>query len=187
MVLFRMKSLHKKLKKKYFSCGDLRIYPIREIRGSNRILYGDEYDNGDWFEESRDCFYHQPTEKTLADEYSKSSPENEPVYSEILPLSLSRSCDGAVNTSGASDDIQAQYENTLGDNAGHRYEKLCHFSSSHPSLKSDSCDSGYRSVSQVRSSVMTRDGESLTNEHLFQEPHYVNHRQELVLFLRKGR
>ena len=35
-------------KQKFKSWGDLTIYPIREIRGSNRILYGDKYDNADY-------------------------------------------------------------------------------------------------------------------------------------------
>ena len=30
-------------KKKFYSCGDLTIFPIREIRGTNRILYGCEH------------------------------------------------------------------------------------------------------------------------------------------------
>ena len=147
----KLKSLRKKLTKNYFSCGDLRIYPIREIRGTNRILYGDKYDNGDWFEESQDGFYHQPRDKPSDDEYSKSSPKTsyEPVYSEILPLS--RSCECLVNISSKSDNTRSRYENTpiICDRVGPWYEKLYHFYSSHPSLKSDSCDSGYRSVSQV--------------------------------------
>ena len=36
-------------KKKFYSCGDLTIFPIREIRGTNRILYGCEHSwAGDW-------------------------------------------------------------------------------------------------------------------------------------------
>ena len=155
MKRFELKCFRKKLKKNYFSCGDLRIYPIREIRGSNRILYGDKYDNGDWFEESQDGFYHQPRDKPSDDEYSASSPkspEPEPVYSEILPPSSSRSCECLVNTGS-----EPRHEDTpSGDHAGGaRYEKLYHFSS-HPSLKSDSCDSGYRSVSQVTSDPISR-------------------------------
>ena len=151
MNKMKLKSLRKKLRKNYFSCGDLRIYPIREIRGSNRILYGDKYDNGDWLGESQDGFYHQPRDKPLDNEYSKSSQKtsHEPVYSEILPLS--RSCECLVNISSKSDNTRPQYENTpiICDHVGPRYEKLYNFYSSHPSLKSDSCDSGYRSVSQV--------------------------------------
>ena len=153
MKRFQRKSFNKKLKKNYFSCGDLRIYPIREIRGSNRILYGDKYDNGDWFEESQDGFYHQPRDTPADDEYSKSSPQtlSEPVYSEILPLS--RSCECLVITCGVGDNTgDPRYENTptsCDHVGGAQYEKLYHCYSSHPSLKSDSCDSGYRSVSQV--------------------------------------
>ena len=151
MKSFELKCFRKKLKKNYFSCGDLRIYPIREIRGSNRILYGDKYDNGDWFEESQDGFYHQPRDKPSDDEYSASSPkspEPEPVYSEILPPS--RSCECLVNTGPRHEDTPSC------DHAREaRYEKLYHFSS-HPSLKSDSCDSGYRSVSQVTSDPLTQ-------------------------------
>ena len=70
-------------------------------------------------------------------------------YSEILPLS--RSCECLVNISSKIDNTRPQYENTpiICDHVGPRYEKLYNFYSSHPSLKSDSCDSGYRSVSQV--------------------------------------
>ena len=45
---FDMKWCKKKSKKNYFSCGDLRIYPIREIRGGNRIIYSDQLDDSDY-------------------------------------------------------------------------------------------------------------------------------------------
>ena len=43
-----LKWFQKKSKKKYFSCGDLQIYPIREIRGGNRIIYSDQLDDSDY-------------------------------------------------------------------------------------------------------------------------------------------
>ena len=43
-----LKWFQKKSKKKYFSCGDLQIYPIREIRGGNRIIYSDQVDDSDY-------------------------------------------------------------------------------------------------------------------------------------------
>ena len=43
-----LKWFQKKSKKKYFSCGDLQIYPIREIRGGNRIIYSDQIDDSDY-------------------------------------------------------------------------------------------------------------------------------------------
>ena len=115
----------RKSTKKYRSCGDLRIYPIREIRGNNRIIYGDQFDDDDRENKTRtenvyfirsDEFHHEIL--IPAQEYSEIN-EVEPFYCEISTVQ--------------------------------RYEKLYHFSSQ-PSIHtshSESGDSGYRSVSQV--------------------------------------
>ena len=117
--------------KRFRSCGDLTIYPIREIRGNNRIIYGDQYDDDDRENQTKtdklyfvrsDEFHHENLIPTGGGgEYSEI---NEPFYCEIQQTEQAR------------------------------YEKLYHFSS-HPSINtihsggggaSDS-DSGYRSVS----------------------------------------
>ena len=185
MKRFELKSIRKKLKKNYFSCGDLRIYPIREIRGSNRILYGDKYDNGDWFE-SRDGFYHQPRDNPTEYEYSEPFPKNfrEPVYSEIVQSS--QSCVCLLNTPNMCE--QEDLLNTPNMCEQARYEKLYHFYSSHPSLKSDSCDSGYRSVSQVfYQNYVDFLNDQVIHQNLMQEPTYENQVQERCLILIKGR
>ena len=111
-----------KYTRRFRSCGDLTIYPIREIRGNNRIIYGDQFDDDDRENQTKtdkvyfirsDEFHHE----TLTPTGGVYSEINEPFYYEIQ-----------------------QTEQT-------RYEKLYHFSS-HPSINtilSDS-DSGYRSV-----------------------------------------
>ena len=71
----------KKLRKTFYSCGDLRIYPIREIRNGNRIIYGDKYDDfsNRGNQEKSATFYNLiPTQSV----YSEIA-EFEPVYSEI--------------------------------------------------------------------------------------------------------
>ena len=114
-----------KYTKRFRSCGDLTIYPIREIRGNNRIIYGDQFDHDDRENQAKtdevylirsDEFHHETLIPTGV--YSEI---NEPFYCEIQQT------------------VQR------------RYEKLYHFSS-HPSINtiqsggaSDS-DSGYRSV-----------------------------------------
>ena len=111
-----------KSRKKFRSCGDLTIYPIREIRGNNRIIYGDQFYDDDRENQTK-------TEEVYfirSDEFHHETLIPPGVYSEITEPFYS--------------EIQ-QTEQT-------RYEKLYHFSS-HPSintLHSDS-DSGYRSVS----------------------------------------
>ena len=47
MKKFDLRCFSKKTKQRFRSCGDLTIYPIREIRGGNRIIYSDKYDNDD--------------------------------------------------------------------------------------------------------------------------------------------
>ena len=115
--------------KRFRSCGDLTIYPIREIRGNNRIIYGDQFDDDDRENQTKtdknklyfirsDEFHHE----TLIPTGGVYSEINEPFYCEIQQTEQAR------------------------------YEKLYHFCS-HPSINtlhsggaSDS-DSGYRSVS----------------------------------------
>ena len=115
----------RKPSKRFRSCGDLTIYPIREIRGNNRIIYGDQFDDDDRENQTRtenvyfirsDEFHH---EILIPSEVYSEINEDEPVYCEISNVQ--------------------------------RYEKLYHFSSQ-PSIltsHSESGDSGYRSVSQV--------------------------------------
>ena len=112
-----------KYTKRFRSCGDLTIYPIREIRGNNRIIYGDQFDDDDRENQTKtdkvyfirsDEFHHETLIPTGGG--GVYSEINEPFYCEIQQTEQ-------------------------------RYEKLYHFSS-HPSINtilSDS-DSGYRSV-----------------------------------------
>ena len=118
-------------KQKFKSCGDLTIYPIREIRGCNRILYGDKYDNADYSVSSQDL------DQLIYSSHVYSEPV-EPVYAEI------KSCNPLnafvfQNKSFNNADFYLQYSNDCSF-----YEKLYHCYSQ-PSLNSDSCDSGYRS------------------------------------------
>ena len=128
MKNFKMKCFSKQ---KFKSCGDLTIYPIREIRGSNRILYGDKYDNADYSVNS------QNLDQLIYSSQVYSKPV-EPVYAEI------KSCKPLnafvfQNKSFNNADFYLQHSNDCGI-----YEKLYHCYSQ-PSLNSDSCDSGYRS------------------------------------------
>ena len=131
MKNFKMKCFSKDTKQKFKSCGDLTIYPIREIRGSNRILYGDKYDNPDYSLSSDPLIYssHIYTEPF------------EPVYAEIKNCHLLRTRTFQNIFFDKTDEYQ-HYDNDCG-----LYEKLYHCYSQ-PSLNSDSCDSGYRSSIQ---------------------------------------
>ena len=107
--------------KRFRSCGDLTIYPIREIRGNNRIIYGDQFDDDDRENQTK-------TEKVYfirSDEFHHETLIPPGVYSEIAE--------------------PFYYEIAV---TGTRYEKLYHFSSqpSINTIQSDG-DSGYRSVS----------------------------------------
>ena len=118
-------------KQKFKSCGDLTIYPIREIRGSNRILYGDKYDNADYYVSS------QTLDQLIYSSHIYNEPV-EPMYAEIKsfkPLSAFVFQHKSFNNA----DFYHQHSNDCSI-----YEKLYHCYSQ-PSLNSDSCDSGYRS------------------------------------------
>ena len=115
-----------KSSQRYRSCGDLTIYPIREIRGNNRIIYGDQFDDDDRGNQARtenvyfvrSAHYH-PECLTPAGECCEVWGE-EPVYTEILTP----------------------------PHPHHRYERLSDWWSQ-PCLHTDhseSGDSGYRSV-----------------------------------------
>ena len=88
----------RKRKRQVQSCGDLTIYPIREIRG-NRIFYGDQYDVVETESENHyfvknDEFHPDMLHPDDDNGEDDSGDEDEPVYSEItrLPtLRLSRS------------------------------------------------------------------------------------------------
>ena len=47
----------RKASRRFRSCGDLTIYPIREIRGNNRIIYGDQFDAEDESQARRENVY----------------------------------------------------------------------------------------------------------------------------------
>ena len=147
-------------KRQVQSCGDLTIYPIREIRG-NRVLYGDQYDVVESDSENhyfvKNVEFHpdmlHPDDDDSGDD---SGDDDEPIYSEITrqpTLRLSRSFEYIpIN--------QPIYQNKV--NIKKMNPKLRDFSkvrdfsryhtalfSSHPSLTSyhsQSTDSGYRSV-----------------------------------------
>ena len=131
-----------KYTKRFRSCGDLTIYPIREIRGNNRIIYGDQFDDDDRENQTKtdkvyfirsDEFHHETLIPTGGG--GVYSEINEPFYCEIQQTEQ-------------------------------RYEKLYHFSSQ-PSINtihsggasSDGDSSGYRSGStQVIISIISTPG-----------------------------
>ena len=80
----------KRKKRQVQSCGDLTIYPIREIRG-NRILYGDQYDV---VETDSENHYFVKNDEFHPDMLHPDNDDDEPVYSEITrqpTLKISRS------------------------------------------------------------------------------------------------
>ena len=134
----------KKFRKTFYSCGDLRIYPIREIRNGNRIIYGDKYDvfynKGNNQEEAATIYNLIPTQTV----YSEIA-EIEPVYSEI------RSSQSYEYLSHVDTIENMRCELGCQSCQSNVYEKLYHWSSyqhQYPSdIISDSSDSGYRSIS----------------------------------------
>ena len=141
----------KKSQKNFFSCGDLRIYQIREIRGSNRIIYGDKYDNDSFTEIDINL---NKSFKPTTSESEYGCAVFDPIYAEINSepeIKPSRSCEClSLHPCDVFDNLRRSnlqsYKSWLRRNdCSHFYEKLYHFSS-HPSLKSESCDSGFRSL-----------------------------------------
>ena len=134
-------------KKQFKSCGDLTIYPIREIKG-NRVIYGDQYDSLE-SECENHYFVKNPEfhpemlapDSDSENESSDSILTDEPVYAEIArrpTLKLSRSFEYIPIS-------QSTNQNSRRQNS--RLKDLLF--SSHPSLQSyhsQSTDSGYRSV-----------------------------------------
>ena len=177
-------------KKQFKSCGDLTIYPIREIKG-NRIIYGDQFDAVE--SESENCYFVKNAEfhPDLLDPDSDSYREDElsddalteddlideTVYAEIDRRPF-------LKFSKSFEYIQSITQNKSGlkeKNDKLRDLKKFHnvIFSSHPSLNSyhrNSTDSGYRSIG-IHETVFSK---YLDTNHLrifqavFQEPRYVN-------------
>ena len=146
-------------KKQFKSCGDLTIYPIREIKG-NRIIYGDQFDAVESQSENyyfvknvefHPDFLDPDTDSDSEDELCDDTLTDEPVYAEIERrplLKLSKSFEYIPNIS----QIVIQNKSGLKKKKDKfRDFQKCHnvIFSSQPSLNSynsHSTDSGYRSM-----------------------------------------
>jgi hypothetical protein len=94
-------------RKQFKSCGDLTIYPIREIKG-NRIIYGDQFDVVE--SDSENCYFVKNADflpdildpdSDSEDDFCDDTLTDEPIYAEIdrrPVLKLSKSFEYIPNT-----------------------------------------------------------------------------------------